>query len=287
MNILITGGAGYIGSKLVIALKESGHQVEIFDRPKDIRNIKELEEAIEGKDVVYHLAALAELTYTDAHPEETFDVNIIGTNNVAKVCADKKVLLQLVSTCCIYGDPMEYPCTEKTQINPTDTYAMSKASGEYLVKMWGLSRGLKYNILRFGTVYGPSIDKKMRSDMCIQKFVEAAVNKEDITITGTGKQARNFIHIDDLVKGIVALNESNITGEIFNFAGNERISVMDIAEMAVELGVERMIFIDDRKDDFFDQDISLEKSEMLLGWKPEIAFKKGFNDFYLWLKEQQ
>lgn len=282
MKILLTGGAGYIGAKLAIALKEKGHDVEIFDRPKDIRNIKELEEAIDEKDMVFHLAALAELTYTDAHPDETFDVNIIGTNNVAKVCAEKGVLLQFVSTCCIYGDPMEFPCTEKTQINPTDTYAMSKASGEYLVKMWGLSKGLKYNILRFGTVYGPSVNPIMRSDMCIQKFVEAAYKKQDITITGVGKQARNFIHLDDLVRGLVLLTESNVIGETINFAGNERISVIEIARMAVELGAERMLFVPDRKDDFFDQDISLEKAERLLGWSPQITFVEGFVDFYNW-----
>ena len=183
----VIGGAGYIGSKLALALEEKGYAVEVFDKPKDIRNEEELKDAIKGKDAVYHLAALAELSYTDEHPQETYEVNIVGTNNIAKICAENNVLLHFVSTCCIYGDPLEVPSMEDRMINPSDTYAMSKAAGEYLVKMWGLAKGLKYNILRFGTVYGQSLKKEMRGDMCIQKFIDAAVNHKPIIITGDGK----------------------------------------------------------------------------------------------------
>ena len=112
MKILITGGLGYIGSKLALALEQKGYEVESFDLPKDIRNAEELKKAIKGKDAVYHLAALAELSYTDAHPQETYEVNIVGTNNVAKICAENNVLLNFISTCCIYGDPLEVPSKE-------------------------------------------------------------------------------------------------------------------------------------------------------------------------------
>lgn len=274
---LIIGSSGYIGAKLILALKEKGHEVEEFDRPKDILNVGELEEAIKGKDVVYHLAALAEINYTDAHPQETFEVNVVGTNNVARICAENGVLLNFVSTCCIYGDPLERPSVEDRLINPTDTYAMSKAAGEYVVKMWGLASGLKYNIVRFGTVYGQSLKKEMRSDMCIQKFMEAAVKKEGIVITGDGKQARNFIHIDDLVRGLVLLDK--VVGTI-NFAGNERISVNEIAWFALKFGATKKEYIPNRKDDFNDQDVSIEKAENLLGWKPEVTFEKGITSFY-------
>ena len=98
---------------------------------------------------------------------------------------------------------------EDRMINPSDTYAMSKAAGEYLVKMWGLAEGLKYNILRFGTVYGQSLKKEMRGDMCIQKFIDAAVNHKPIIITGDGNQSRNFVHIDDLVRALVLITEKS------------------------------------------------------------------------------
>lgn len=244
-KILLTGGLGYIGAKLALALKN--YEVEIFDKPKDIRNYDEIETAIKRSNMVFHLAALAELKYTDAHPQETFETNIIGTNNIARICAENNVFLQFVSTCCIYGNPLERPSREDWLINPSDTYAMSKASGEYLVKMWGLAKGLKYNILRFGTVYGQSLKKEMRSDMCIQKFLEAAVNKQSIKITGDGKQNRNFIHIDDLVRACVLVIEKGIKGETINLAGSERISVNELGDYAKEFGVPYSIHIPEGK----------------------------------------
>ena len=284
MKILITGGLGYIGSKLNFALKEKGYEVEVFDKPKDILNIDELEIAIKGKDAVYHLAALAELSYTDEHPQETYEVNIVGTNNIAKICAENNVFLHFVSTCCIYGDPLEYPSKEDRLINPTDTYAMSKASGEYLVKMWGLAEGLKYNILRFGTVYGQSLNREMRNDMCIQKFLDAAIKKKPIMITGDGTQNRNFIHIDDLIRGLILITEKGTTGETINLAGQESISINDIAKYAQELGAGKSIYVADRKDDFHDQDISLEKARWMFDWQPKITFEDGIKSMYNWLK---
>lgn len=283
-KILITGGAGYIGAKLVLALDKKGDEVEIFDRPKDILNYGELLRAIGKTDIVYHLAALAELSYTDAHPQETFLTNIKGTNNVAKICAEKNVLLNFVSTCCIYGNPLEVPSVEDRLINPSDTYAMSKASSEYLVKMWGLAEGLKYNILRFGTVYGQSLSKEMRSDMCIQKFLDAAIAKEPIEITGDGNQSRNFIHIDDLVRAMILVIEKGIEYETINMAGNESISINDIAKYAQKFGAGKITHTPERKDDFIDQNVSLEKAKRLLDWEPKVKFADGIRSMYDWLK---
>lgn len=286
MKILVTGGDGYVGAKLIQGLKGKGHEVESFDLPKNILNLSELEAAIMDKDIVYHLAALAELSYTDAHPLETFDVNIIGTKNVAEICAQYNVLLNFVSTCCIYGDPLEYPSVEDRLINPTDTYAMSKASGEYIVKMWGLSRGLRFNILRFGTVYGPSLKKEMRGDMCIQKFLEAAVKKQPINVTGDGEQARNFIHLFDLVRGLVAVTERSVVGETINLAGEEKTTINMIANFALAHGATESKYVFKRKDDFIDQEVSLEKARKILDWQPEISFSEGIKDFYKWLCSQ-
>jgi UDP-glucose 4-epimerase len=286
MKILITGGLGYIGSRLAFVLKEKGYEVEVFDRPKDILNPVDVRTAINGKDTVYHLAALAELSYTDAHPEETYKINIEGTDNVARVCAENNVLLNFVSTCCIYGNPLECPSVEDGLINPTDTYAMSKAAGEYVVKMWGVAKGLKYNILRFGTVYGQSLKREMRSDMCIQKFLEAKIKNQPIEITGNGMQSRNFIHIDDLMRALVLVTEKGIVGETINLAGNEKIAINDIAIFAVGLVSKRIKFVPARKDDFYDQDISLKKAKRLLDWQPEIKFEDGITSMYNWLCSQ-
>ena len=287
MKVLITGGNGYVGSKLVLALKEKGYEVEIFDKPKDILDTGQLRKAINRNDMVYHLAALAVLKYTDAHPQETFEVNIVGTNNIAQICAEKGVLLNFISTCCIYGNPLEYPSIEDKLINPSDTYAMSKAAGEYVVKMWGLAKGLRYNIIRFGTVYGESLKREMRSDMCIQKFLDAVVEKKPISITGDGNQNRNFIYIDDLIRGLVLITEKGIVGETINLAGNERITINDIAKYAQEFGAGEITYTSPRKDDFYNQDVCLKKAKKLLNWQPEIKFKDGIKKMYAFYSNSQ
>jgi len=279
-KILISGGSGYVGSKLILALKEKGYEVENYDKPKDILNTTDLIQAIRGKDIVYHLAALAELSYTDEHPQETYNVNIEGTNNVCRICAENNVLLNFISTCCIYGDPLEIPSREDSLINPTDTYAMSKAAGEYIVKMWGLAKGLKYNIVRLGTVYGES-PAETRGDMAIQKFIRLAKKGEPIPIKGDGKQNRCFIHLDDLVRGLVAVAEKGIIGETINLAGKEMISIQEIAELALKMGKSKeIIYLPLRKDDFRYQNICLEKAKKLLGWEPRIRFEDGFREYY-------
>ena len=284
-NILVIGGNGYIGSKLVLALEKEGHKVESFDLPKNILNESELKSAIYKKDIVFHLAALAVLEYTDKNPQETFEVNIVGANNVARICAEEGAILNFVSTSCIYGNPLETPSLEDRLINPTDTYAASKAAGEYVVKMWGMAKQLKYNILRFGTVYGPSINKDMRGDMACQIFMEAAVRKQPIKITGNGQQSRNFVHLDDLVRAMVLLVDRNIEGETINLTGNESISINDIADYALEFGATGKSYVNERKDDFRNQDVSIEKAKELLGWEPEVKFSDGIKSFCRWVKE--
>ncbi len=176
-KILVTGSSGYIGSKLTLALKEKKHNAEGFDLPMDICNSEKIDAAVKDKDIVYHLAALAVLKYTDENPEEVFRVNIIGTENICRACAKHNVLLNFISTCCVYGEPLETPSREDGLVNPVDNYATSKLAGEYLVKGWKMSKGMRYNILRIGTTYGPFLKPEMRSDMCIPTFIYRDIRK--------------------------------------------------------------------------------------------------------------
>lgn len=280
MRILITGGNGYVGSKLVSALKD--HEVEIFDKPQNILNKDELDKAIKGKDIVFHLAAIAGINYSEAHPEETFEVNIKGTNNVCQACIKHNALLNFISTCCIYGEPLEVPSVEDGLINPTDTYAFSKASAEWLVKMWVEARDLRYNIIRPGTMYGPSTDKSMRLDMCIQEFLMAGIKKRKFVVTGNGEQGRDFLHINDAVKGFIAIIGTE--GETINLAGNEYITINQLADWAIKYGAISYTMVPARKGDFIKQNVSIDKAKRLLGWEPEIKFEHGLEEFYQWLK---
>ena len=287
MKILITGGNGYVGSKLVENLKEKGHEVSVYDLPDNILDVEKLNNEVAKNDIVYHLAALAELKYTDEHPEETYDVNITGLRNVIDACVKSDVLLNFISTCCIYGNALELPSQEDRMINPSDTYAMSKAAGEYVVKMFHLARGLRYNILRLGTVYGLSSNPEMRADMCIQIFLNKVLKGEKLPIDGNGKQYRNFIHIDDLAEGLSQVTENKVENETLNFAGLEAISVIDIAEACLDAaGMDRnnIYFRPKRKDDFRYQMVSMEKTLRMLKWLPTRIFSVEIKTNYELLK---
>jgi len=132
MKVLVTGGKGYVGSKLVKKLEEQGNEVDTFDAVDSeyLSNVRK--NIVEDYDVVYHLAALAEISYTDKHPQETYDVNIDGLNKLCSACAEGKTRLIFTSTSCIYGEPLELPSKEDGLINPTDAYAMSKAAENIL-----------------------------------------------------------------------------------------------------------------------------------------------------------
>ncbi|MBD3281991.1 MAG: NAD-dependent epimerase/dehydratase family protein, partial [Candidatus Portnoybacteria bacterium] len=155
-KILVTGGGGFIGKRLIRALEKEGHKVENFDfiNGKDIRNYEQVEKAIAGKDVVFHLAAAADLNWSREYPIETMDINVTGTTNIAVACAKHNTFLQYASTCCVYGNQETHPIDEKSHPNPTEIYACSKLAGEYAVLGYHKLYGLKHNMLRFATIYG-------------------------------------------------------------------------------------------------------------------------------------
>jgi UDP-glucose 4-epimerase len=296
-RILVTGGNGYVGSRLIKKLKYEGYSPESYDLPDNILDEKKLREKVENVDIVYHLAALPELKYTNEHPEDTFDVNILGTHNLCKICAENDILLNFVSTSCIYGEPLEYPSKENGLINPTDTYAMSKAAGEYVVKMWHLSKGLYYNILRLGTVYGVTTDKTLRGDMAIQKFINNILEGKPITVYGDGKQSRNFIHINDVVDGFVAILDRQIVRETLNIAGKERVSINEVIsilrniveDVEGKLGLIQLEvkYDTERKDDFRNQHVLLEKVRRLTGWQPRVRFEEGLIEMYKAIRNER
>ncbi len=290
LRVLIIGAKGYVGSKLARSMVQQGYQVTLYDLPEnDILNVHSLDNFVKGHDTVYHLAALAEIKYTDDHPEETYDVNLTGLRNVIASCIKHDVLLNFISTCCIYGNPLELPSREDSNINPSDTYAMSKAAGEYVVKMFALASKLRFNILRLGTVYGHSTEPDLRQDMCTQIFLSKAMKGQPLPINGSGRQVRNYIHIDDLVGGLIAVTEKQVEGETINLAGSEQISVLEIAEECLFLSGQPSNNIEywpERKDDFAYQLVSIEKAFKLLDWKPTKIFKLALKEHYDWLKER-
>jgi len=284
---LVTGGNGFIGAALVKRLRRAGYKVSIFDLPKhDICKYDQVDKAVKKVDIVYHLAAVADLNYAREHPQETFDVNITGTNNVALACAKHDVLLNFTSTCCIYGNQKKHPSNEKSLPNPTEIYACSKMAGEYIVLGLAKLFGLRYNIMRIATTYGPG----MRPALAVYIFLDKALKNKPIQIHGSGRQTRTFTYIDDEVEGMARFVESGVQNRIINITTEEEISILACAEKSLELcgkNKNKINFTEDRPGQIFKEHITARRARRLLNWEAKISMDEGLKRTLKWMKKNQ
>lgn len=283
-KILVTGGSGFIGKTLMKQLKKEGYSVENFDlsQGQDLKNKTQAEKAVEGKDVVMHLAAVADLNWAREHPDETMDINIGGTINVAQACTKHKAILFYASTCCVYGNQDSHPTSEKALPNPGEIYACTKLAGEYIIKGYSLMYGLKYNNIRFATIYGPG----MRPALGLYIFFKQALLGEPITIHGDGLQTRTLTYIDDLIDGIIALLKSGIVNQTINITTEEEISALGMAQMIKELTKSKspIVYIEQRPGQTFREAIDASYAKKLIRWQPKTSFKEGLEKTYRWIK---
>jgi UDP-glucose 4-epimerase len=259
-KILVTGGAGFIGSHLAFELLKRKHSVVIFDNlcfgkianlkeiskkpgfefvEGDIRDENKLEAAFHGVNAVIHLAALIDITASVIDPASTNEVNVRGTLNVLKEAARCKVKrFVFASSTAVYGDSETLPVTEKAIVNPISPYAASKLAGEAYCKAFAGSYGLSTVVLRFFNVYGP---RSENSPYCgvITKFLQQANKGEIINIYGDGKQTRDFINVKDIAEGLIlALEANDVDGETFNICTGIPTSINDLAR-AVQVATQK------------------------------------------------
>jgi UDP-glucose 4-epimerase len=263
-KVLITGGAGFIGSNLSAALIENGYSVVIYDNlfsgkkenlPKkenklsveflegDIRYESQLRQAFEGVDAVVHLAALVDIASSVADPALTNEVNVTGTLNVLKEASRCKVKrLVFASSTAVYGDTKELPINENTPVNSISPYAASKLAGEAYCKAFQASYDLSTVVLRFFNVYGPRNQNSLYSGV-ITKFLQQATRGEALNIFGDGEQTRDFIHVNDIVEALMlALQKEEAVGETFNVCTGIPISINMLAQ-AVQMATKQNLTI--------------------------------------------
>jgi len=288
LRILVTGGAGFIGSHVVDKLVESGYDVRVFDKIKPLRedvewfngdllNEKDVLEACKDIEAVFHLAAIADVNVALSHFDVCLMVNEMGTMNILKSATAQEVeRVILASTTWVYGRNKGV-VDENTPIPfPEHIYTKTKIGQEQLLYSWNQHHGLPYTILRYDIPYGP----RMRSNMAISIFVRRAMRKEPITIFGDGSQGRCFIYIEDLAEGnIVALSDA-ARNEIINLAGPEFVTMNQIAENLKEtFGNLEIKYESARPHDFEGSVTSIEKAKKLLKWKPKTQFKDGLRKY--------
>jgi UDP-glucose 4-epimerase len=296
MRILVTGGAGFIGSNLSKRLVNDGHQVVVLDNllrgnkldkstfdaiqfiNGDVRDFETVNSAAKGCDVIFHFAAVLGVDIVADNPVETMDVEVIGTRNIVNAALSNNVQQVLyASTSGIYGHTsFENLLTEEILVDPKTSYAMAKRYNEIYLASHYEEKKINVISLRFFNVYGHNQDNRM----VVPRFFEQAKSNEPITIFGTGKQTRDFTYIDDTVEACVRL--MNIKGcHIVNIANENEWCIEDLGLKIVELtGSTSSIQYIDAPKKRYDYEVerrvgSSLKLQAMTGYKPATNLEEG------------
>ena len=293
MVVLVTGGSGFIGSHVVDKLVEHGYDVRVFDKIKPLRddvewfrgdllNDSDLVLACRDVDVIFHLAAIADVNVGFANPELCLTINENGTLKLLTAAVTKEVeRVILASTTWVYGRAKGVVDENSPIPLPNHIYTKTKIGQEHLLYTWHEHYGLPYTILRYGIPYGPG----MRSNLVIAIFVRRVMEGKPVTIYGDGNQGRCFIYIEDLAEGNVASMQNGGKNQIFNLAGREFITVNDIVRYLGEFfGDIKVEHKPARPGDFKGAIISIEKARKVLNWEPKTTFREGLRRYIDYIK---
>lgn len=317
MKILITGGSGFIGSHVVDVLIEQNHEVVIydleaprFDQPcryirGDVNDLEALLAATKGIDVIYHLAAEANVNkFFDAPLRSNLNTSTSTLSTLEAARINKVGRVILASTEWIYGsvellekmswlnDTLEDPeklsgkvspsmfhISEETPFaeNPDHLYTSSKIAAELFCKNYKTLYGVNYTIMRYGIPFG----ERARPETVTPIFINKILTDGEITIHGDGSQTRQFIYVRDLAEGNAACLNAKAENQVFNINGREKIKVIDIVTILEEIiGKKAKVkFIEDRKGNYKGRFITSEKAEKILDWKPKFTYREAMEKY--------
>src|SRR5262245_39649871 len=309
-RILVTGGAGFIGSHLVDSLLVDGASVIVldnFDRfygrtvkqanlarhraspdgalvDGDIRDVAVLR-AIEGPiDVIVHLAALAGVRPSIVDPVGFADVNIKGTQNLLEFARERRVgQFVFASSSSVYGINPRLPWSEDDHVlQPISPYAATKVAGELLGHVYSRLYGIRFLALRFFTVYGP----RQRPDLAIHKFARLMREGKSLPVFGDGSTRRDYTYVADVIQGVrAAMAYTRTAYEVINLGNNRTVSLKEmIAALEAALGrVARLDWLPEQPGDVPQTWADIEKARVLLGYAPRTTFADGIHLFADWM----
>ena len=305
-TIIVTGGAGFIGSNLCVRLLEAGNKVVCIDNllSGSQKNIAQLlsrndfyfinqdaclpfkNRRFEKIHEIYHLASPADpntkspVSYM-AHPFETMKVNTIGTWNMCELALKHNAKLLFASTSEVYGDPEKSPQDENYRGNvstrgPRAVYDESKRFGETIVSAFVRNKGLDGRITRIFNTYGPGMNPK--EGRAVVNFIRQAIKNESITVYGNGTQTRSFCYIDDQVEGQILAMEKDVSGEVFNIGNPDEKTILEFANIVKKLAKSKseIIFSQDLpQDDPHQRKPDTAKAKKVLRWEPKVGLEEG------------
>ena len=301
-TVLVTGGAGFIGSHLVPMLLERGDRVRLLDNmsrgdrarvaewtatgrvelvEQDVRYGGAVHQAVRGCDEVVHLAAVS-INKSEADPFESIDINVVGSNNVFKAAADLGVRrVVFASSASVYGDPETLPMAEDGPLDPLTPYCIAKHTGEQLLGYYARRSELTWVALRFFNVYGPGQKPTAYYTSVINHFVQRLRDGEPPVIDGEGEQSMDFVHVHDIARAIVAALQVDAARANLpiNIGTGIDTSVAELARTLIQaVGVDvepqfraRDVLVSRRAAD-------ISRALDVLGWKPTIDVRSGMQD---------
>jgi len=314
-TVLVTGCAGFIGSHLVERLLAAGHTVQGIDKLDDYYpphlKIHHLEaslrhprfalevldladpaavQAYAGRsakpDVVVHLAAVAGVRLSLIEPARYVRANVLATQNVLDAWSRAGIPLVFASSSSVYGNDSRTPFAETEPCaNPPSPYAATKRSAELLCVVAHHIHRCPITMLRFFTVYGP----RQRPDLAIRKFSTAILRQQEVTVFGDGSMARDFTHIDDVVRGVEHAMSEHEGMKTVNLGNSSPCTVTALVEkLGHALGIAPHVRRVDRPVGEMDVTFAdVSKAQKLWGWRPQIALDDGLRDFAAWIKAEE
>jgi len=300
-KVVVTGGSGFIGSHVVDALKDAGHDVTVLDyrvaphrqdvgfENVDLMDLSSVLSATRGAEHVFHLAAVSNVNYAHKYPVYTTTLNVVGTANIleaARIHGGPRVYL--ASTVWVYnGCPNGRPVDESTPFylnGAGHIYTSTKIAGEMICHNYAQLYKVPFTVLRLGIPYGP----RMREELLIPVFIKKALHGEPLTVAGKGSQYRNFIYVRDLADAHVLAMKDVAVHQTYNLEGTKKVTVLEVAE-----GIRRNIgehvkidFVPGRPGDFEGREVSAAKAGRELGWAPTIEFEDGLHRTVAWFRDK-
>ena len=287
--VLVTGGAGFVGSNLVNALIDRGLRVRIVDNittgsrdqidPRaelfeaDIRDLEAIRPAFAGVDCVYHVAALPRVPLSIEKPVETHMVNVIGTLNVLLAARDAHVRRVVYSgSSSVYGDQPRLPLREDMMPNPLNPYALQKLTGEQYTRLFHRLFAMQTLTLRYFNVFGPRMAHEGAYVTVISVFLRQRREGKPLTIQGDGEQTRDFTHVHDVVRAnVLAMDCALADGRAINIGHGRNISINRVAQLIGGPTANLPPRLGDARDTLADNS----EAQRVLGWRPEVGFEQG------------